>query len=125
MSEKPQNARADGQEDLLEQITAQGLEKITPPAQTAAEPETPSGKRKDSTALTDRKTRRSGVYLYLLVLFGAAFLMLLLAYFIQRRNNENPTSDLRESAVLSQEEPLSGIGASEGHGGVLSNVIFG
>ena len=37
---------------------------------------------------TPPKNRRSAVYLYLLVLFGAAFLMLLLAYFVQRRNNQ-------------------------------------
>ncbi len=37
------------------------------------------------------------VFVYLLVLFAAAFLMLLLAYFIQERNAEAQIGDLRDS----------------------------
>ena len=40
----------------------------------------------------------------LLILFGAAFLMLLLAYFVQQRNNENAISGLQDSWNLSREQ---------------------
>lgn len=50
------------------------------------------------------KNKRSPVYVYLAVLFGAAFLMLLLAYFIQQRNNETTISGLQSSWNLSREE---------------------
>lgn len=53
---------------------------------------------------TPQKNRRSAVYLYLLILFGAAFLMLLLAYFVQQRNNENAISGLQDSWNLSREQ---------------------
>lgn len=54
---------------------------------------------------TDKKpSRKSAVYLYLLVLFGAAFLMLLLAYFIQQRNNAEAIDGLQDSWNLSREE---------------------
>lgn len=51
-----------------------------------------------------RKNERSSVYVYLAVLFGAAFLMLLLAYFVQQRNNETTISGLENSWNLSREE---------------------
>lgn len=50
------------------------------------------------------KNKRSSVYVYLAVLFGAAFLMLLLAYFVQQRNNETTISGLQSSWNLSREE---------------------
>ena len=110
MIEKPQKARADGQGDILDQIIAQGLEKITSPAQTAApEAVTPPEPKQGGGASAppaDRKARRSAVYLYLLVLFGAAFLMLVLAYFVQRRSSEDAISDLQASINLSREELL-------------------
>lgn len=41
--------------------------------------------------------RSTPVFVYLLILFAAAFLMLLLAYFIQERNTEAQIGDLRDS----------------------------
>lgn len=117
MNEKPQEAR-DEQEDLLEQIITQGLDQMKAPAQATAVEEapaevTPSSPRQkeDGTASppANGKNRRSSVYLYLLVLFGAAFLMLLLAYFIQQRSSEYAISDLRDSMNLSRTELLAEI----------------
>ena len=51
-----------------------------------------------------KKNKHASVYLYLLILFGAAFLMLLLAYFVQQRNNEATISGLQDSWNLSREE---------------------
>ena len=76
MSEKPQEAREGKPED---------------------------GKRSAPSAGKKNK-RSSTVYLYLLILFGAAFLMLLLAYFVQQRNGDNTVSDPHNSMSLSQEE---------------------
>ena len=113
MSEKPQETRDD---DLLEQIITQGLEKIKAPTQATATEEIPPGEAPSTpeqgsgvSPSADRKNRRSAVYLYLLVLFGAAFLMLLLAYFVQQRSSEDAISDLRESMNLSRAELLSEI----------------
>ena len=50
------------------------------------------------------KSQRSSVYIYLAVLFAAAFLMLLLAYFVQQRNNESTISGLQNSWNLSRAE---------------------
>lgn len=55
------------------------------------------------------KNKRSSFYVYLVVLFGAAFLMLLLAYFVQRRNNETAISELRSTMDLSREELMEEI----------------
>lgn len=55
------------------------------------------------------KNKRSSFYVYLVVLFGAAFLMLLLAYFVQRRNNETAISALRSTMDLSREELMEEI----------------
>lgn len=41
--------------------------------------------------------RATPVFVYLVILFAAAFLMLLLAYFIQERNAEAQIGDLRDS----------------------------
>ena len=53
---------------------------------------------------TKTPNRKSSVYLYLLVLFSAAFLMLLLAYFIQQRNNQATIDGLQDSWNLSRGE---------------------
>lgn len=53
--------------------------------------------------------KRSSFYVYLAVLFGAAFLMLLLAYFVQRRNNETAISALRSTMNLSRDELMEEI----------------
>ena len=132
MSEKPQEARADEREDLLEQIISQGLEKIKAPVQAADEPEAPpeaassppepeSGER--AVPLRDRKSRRSAVYLYLLVLFGAAFLMLLLAYFVQQRSSESAISYLQDSMNLSREQLLTEIRDLEAQNMALSEEL--
>ncbi len=55
------------------------------------------------------KNKRSSFYVYLAVLFGAAFLMLLLAYFVQRRNNETAQSDLRSSFSATRQELMEEI----------------
>lgn len=55
------------------------------------------------------KNKRSSFYVYLAVLFGAAFLMLLLAYFVQQRNNATAQSDLRSSCSASRQELLDEI----------------
>lgn len=129
MSEKPQEVLSD---DLLEQIIAQGLEKIKAPAQAAAAEEAPpeiapsaSGREGgvEDSPPTDRKTRQSAVYLYLLVLFGAAFLMLLLAFFIQQRSSEDTISDLRDSMNLSREELLDEIGELKKQNAALNEEL--
>ena len=132
MNGKPQEARKDEQEDILEQIIAQGLDKRKTSAQTAAaekssEGETPpSPRQEDSGAAAppaNKKNRRSAVYLYLLILFGAAFFMLLLAYFIQQRSNESTISDLKDSMNLSRQELLDEIRALEEENEGLTGII--
>lgn len=47
------------------------------------------------------KNRKGGpVFGYLAIMFAAAFLMLLLAYFIQQRNNEVAMDDLKDSVTF-------------------------
>ena len=132
MSEKPQTVREDGQEDLLEQIITQGLEKMNAPTQATATaevpPETaPSAPRQEPSGEAahpaSRRSQRSAVYLYLLVLFGAAFLMLLLAYFVQQRNSEDTISDLRDSMNLSRKELLDEIKDLEDQKDALSEEL--
>ena len=132
MNEKPQETQSGEQENLLEQIIAQGLEKINTPTQTAAaeespELEAPSNLKQEDSAdaapAADRKNKRSAVYLYLLILFGAAFLMLLLAYFVQRRSSESAYNDLKDSMNLSREELLDQISAQEKEKGALFEEI--
>ncbi len=65
--------------------------------------------------------KRSSFYVYLAVLFGAAFLMLLLAYFVQRRNNETAISALRSTMNLSRDELMEEIdGLEEEKQGLLT-----
>ena len=119
MNGKSQEARED---DLLEQVFTQGLEKINSSAQMtvagkAPPEETPSAPGQEGggndAPPADRKSRQSAVYLYLLILFGAAFLMLLLAYFVQQRSSEDAYNDLRESMNLSRQDLLAQISAGE------------
>lgn len=56
-----------------------------------------------------KRNKSSSVYVYLAVMFGAAFLMLLLAYFVQQRNNDAAFNNLRFSTNASQEELLADI----------------
>lgn len=76
------------------------------------------GERRDSEAVERSLSRRvsretenkaprnkpSSFYVYLLILFGAAFLMLLLAYFVQQRNSDTALSDLRSTTAASRQE---------------------
>lgn len=55
------------------------------------------------------QNKRASFFVYLAVMFGAAFLMLLLAYFIQRRNNETAISELRSTMSLSRTELMEEI----------------
>lgn len=55
-----------------------------------------------------QRNKPSSFYVYLIVLFGAAFVLLLLAYFIQQRNNDAVQDDLR-SITASREELLEDI----------------
>jgi len=116
-------------QDMLNEIMDRDLDKIpvppekddeeeaaatTPPKETAPPPEketppTPAGKNKPSS-----------MYVYLAVMFGAAFLMLLLAYFVQKRNNATIQDDLRISTA-SREELLSRIETLEGEKESLQN----
>lgn len=130
MSERTQEARGD--EDLLEKIITQGLDQMKESPQEKAGSETSVGETSlapqrensgEAATPADGKNRRSAVYLYLLILFGAAFLMLLLAYFVQQRSNENTISDLRESMNISREELLDEIVALEKEKGALFEEI--
>lgn len=68
-------------------------------------PAAPPEEKKRSTPAN----KRTSVYRYLLVLFGAAFVLLLLAYFIQQRNSETTISGLRDSMNLSRAELMEEI----------------
>lgn len=46
-----------------------------------------------------RPARKSNVMSYLVVLFGAAFLLMLLTYFMQQRTNEQTIDSLKESSM--------------------------
>ena len=131
MSGKPQETQTDEQ-DLLEQIITQGLEKINAPAPAAAAGEAPADETPPAPGQEDsggamrpakKNNRRSTVYLYLLILFGAAFLMLLLAYFVQRRSNESAISYLQDSMNLSREQLLDEIRELEAQNGELGEEL--
>lgn len=132
MSDKPQSteprpdvSRETPEADLLESIIDKSLTEQedarnksaareqpkdtpeTPPEDEAlpAAPE-PEGKKTSPPA-----NKRTSVYRYLLVLFGAAFVLLLLAYFIQQRSSETAISDLRDTMNLSRAELMEEIDA--------------
>ena len=132
MSERPQAAREEEQEDLLERIFTQGLDQMKAPPQAEAAAEAsgsgaPSAPRQEdggkAASPASRKNRRTAVYLYLLILFGAAFLMLLLAYFVQQRSNESTISDLKDSMNLTREELLDQIRELEGQNEALNGEL--
>ena len=81
-----------------------------PPGRSESERTLPRRVSRETSAERETKTppknRKSSAYLYLVILFGAAFLMLLLAYFVQQRNNESTISGLQDSWNLSREELL-------------------
>lgn len=93
MSETPEK---EGQA-LLDEIFDSAARKTEggPPPSPGEEPpkaETPGPDRPGSPA-----KRQTPVFVYLAVLFAAAFAMLLLAYFVQQRNNETAVAGLRDS----------------------------
>ena len=55
-----------------------------------------------------QRNKPSSFYVYLAILYGAAFLMLLLAYFVQQRNNETVQDNLR-TTIASREELMEDI----------------
>lgn len=68
-----------------------------------------SGADNPSPGSSEQKTpakpnKTTPVFIYLAILFAAAFLMLLLAYFVQLRNSENTIDDLRTSMTATREE---------------------
>lgn len=102
MSEKPQQEGTRSPElDMLNEIMDRATPHIPDPPE--------EGRMTETTALpTPGNTKRSSVYIYLAVLFGAAFMMLLLAYFVQQRNNAAVQDDLR-SITASRQELLEDI----------------
>ncbi|MBD5084230.1 MAG: hypothetical protein HDT33_03990 [Clostridiales bacterium] len=63
-----------------------------------------SGRVSRETSTPPQRNKPSSFYVYLAILFGAAFLMLLLAYFVQRRNNDTALSNLRSTTAASRQE---------------------
>ncbi len=111
-------------QDMLNDIMDRDLARIPVPPEEGAETSPPEGTapppEKESPPSPPRKSKPSSVYLYLVVLFGAAFLMLLLAYFIQKRNNATALDNLRIS-TSSREELLGKIETLEGEKESLQN----
>lgn len=99
--------------DIMDRAMAksQGAPKEDKP-ETPTQREAPGPEKKDAPPSPPEKNKPSSAYVYLAVLFGAAFLMLLLAYFIQQRNNDAVLDDLR-STTASREELLEEIKALE------------
>ena len=103
MSKKPE-AQPD---DPINQIMDAGQPKLQnspekAPGQTGKAPSAPSQPDQQNDGAKARKT--APVFIYLAILFAAAFIMLLLAYFVQQRNNENAIDDLRSSMTATREE---------------------
>ncbi len=65
------------------------------------------------TSVPLKKGKGSSFFIYLAVLFGAAFLMLLLAYFVQQRNSDAALDNLRMTSNASKEELLEELQALE------------
>ena len=118
MSEKPQHTEPGSPElDILNEILDRTMPQISDPPEEAQQEsgveaenvsrETPEEKKAAPPA--PEKNKRSSVYVYLAVLFGAAFLMLLLAYFVQQRNNATALDDLRSTSTASRQELLEEI----------------
>ena len=68
-----------------------------------------NSERPDGHSSSPEKNKRSSFYVYLAILFGAAFLMLLLAYFVQQRNNDAALDNLRSTTTASRQELLADI----------------
>lgn len=116
MSEKPQHTESGTPEiDMLNEILDRAMPNIPDPPEEdtpddRAEPGSAGTPLKEAPTAppTPGKNKPSSVYVYLAVLFGAAFLMLLLAYFVQQRNNAAVQDDL-ELLTASRQELLDNI----------------
>ena len=86
--------------DIMDRAMAksQGAPKEDKP-ETPTQREAPGPEKKDAPPSPPEKNKPSSAYVYLAVLFGAAFLMLLLAYFVQQRNNDDVLDDLRSTTA--------------------------
>lgn len=95
--------------EASERSSSRRVSRETPetPAEVSAKPSPGPEKKQPSTPAN----KRTSVYRYLLVLFGAAFVLLLLAYFIQQRSSETAISDLRDTMNLSRAELMEEIDA--------------
>ena len=126
MSDKTELSQNDAN-DPLEQVFQRGLETADAPPQTPDPPEPNRASEGTDEAKAgpagEKKNNRSSVYLYLLILFGAAFLMLLLAYFVQQRNSETTISDLKYSMNLSRDGLLAQIEDMEKQNTALDEKI--
>ena len=91
-------------------------EKETPFKRGDTEPDAPPQREETP---PPSKNKPSSVYIYLAVMFGAAFLMLLLAYFVQRRSNDDVRDDLR-LATASRQELMEQIQTLEGENQTLT-----
>lgn len=119
---RPDVSRETPEADLLKSIIDKSLaeQEDTRNKPTGEEPAgapaaPPGGETPPSSPGPEEKKRstpankRTSVYRYLLVLFGAAFVLLLLAYFIQQRSSETAISDLRDTMNLSRAELMEEI----------------
>lgn len=79
-----------------------------PESETPPQENPPAQEQVDAPPPPVEKNKPSSAYIYLAVLFGSAFLMLLLAYFVQQRNNDAVQDDLRV-ITASREELLEDI----------------
>lgn len=129
MSDKPRSteprpdvSRETPETDLLESIIDKSLaeqegarnkpnreEPADTPAATPEGEAPPSSPGPEAEKPSTPANKRTSVYRYLLVLFGAAFVLLLLAYFIQQRSSETAISDLRDTMNLSRAELMEEI----------------
>lgn len=76
---------------------------------TAPEKDTVSSTHSAPQGAPKKPERTTPVYVYLAVLFAAAFAMLLLAYFVQLRNSETAMDDLRSTMNRSRDDLLAEI----------------
>lgn len=99
------------EQDMLNDIMDRSMARTSPPPAAEAEDGPEEEDVSHETIPSDPqdpKNKPSSFYVYLAVLFGAAFLMLLLAYFVQQRNNDAVRDDLR-LASASREELLASV----------------
>lgn len=114
MSEQPQD-------ELLDSVSGS-----TPPEeQTPSQGAPPGEGTPDSGKKAPPANQRTSVYRYLLVLFGAAFILLLLAYFIQQRSSETAISDLRDTMNLSRAELMEEIDGLKEEKAALEEQVAG